>query len=116
MGSTHSASTPDPGRTEVGTYSLSVSELDESAGSSALSASHVSKLEAAAILHDVGYALSFHRADFHPVDSARYVYRVTGNQVLASLIAHHSHAGAETRLRGLTRTMGQFEEPDPVLT
>lgn len=72
-------------------------------------------LEAAALLHDVGYAPALIRTGFHPIDGARYVFANTGNRALTCLVAHHSHARIEARLRGFTKAMDQFEEPDLTL-
>ncbi len=58
-------------------------------------------LMAAAYLHDIGYAPSLNRSDFHPLDGAHYL--LAHNQPrLASLVAYHSEAQYEAHLRGLT--------------
>lgn len=72
-------------------------------------------LEAGGLLHDVGYAHALQRTGFHPIDGANYVFAMTGNRALAGLVAHHSHAWVEARLRGLMREMSLFEEPEPML-
>lgn len=73
-------------------------------------------LEAAAVLHDVGYAHALRQTGFHPIDGARYVLTMTDSQVLAAFVAHHSQAVIEARLRGLARAMDQFEKPDTVVS
>src|SRR6266699_1880912 len=48
-------------------------------------------LIAAAYLHDIGYAPSLNRTDFHPLDGAHYLLAHNQSR-LASLIAYHSEA------------------------
>ena len=48
-------------------------------------------LEAAAWLHDIGYAPELYETGFHPLDGARYLRDVhTADSALYRLIAHHS--------------------------
>jgi hypothetical protein len=57
-------------------------------------------LVAAAYLHDIGYAPELQVTGFHPLDGAYYL--LSNNQErLASLVAYHSEAQFEARLRGL---------------
>jgi HD domain len=63
---------------------------------------HADLLEAAAWLHDIGYAPELVETGFHPLDGARYLRDVHGaDRVLCSLIAHHSCAVIEAEERGL---------------
>jgi hypothetical protein len=57
-------------------------------------------LVAAAYLHDVGYAPALAVTGFHPLDGARWVRDHGPGGRLASLIAHHSCAIHEARVRG----------------
>jgi HD domain len=58
-------------------------------------------LIAAAWLHDVGYAPAIVRSGFHPLDGARYLRDLGTEQRLCGLVAHHSGAAMEAKLRGL---------------
>lgn len=64
-------------------------------------------LIAAAYWHDLGYAPALKNTGFHPLDGAYYV-RSLGYQRLASLVAHHSEARFEARLRGLEPALDEF--------
>ncbi len=59
-------------------------------------------VEAAAWLHDIGYATPLAITGFHPLDGARYL-RDTGfgDRLLWTLVAHHSCAIVEAEWRGL---------------
>jgi hypothetical protein len=71
-------------------------------------------LIAAAYLHDVGYAPQLRQTGFHAVDGARHL-RSLGHERLARLVAHHSEARFEARLRGLDRELEEFpREPSMV--
>ncbi|HLI08578.1 MAG TPA: HD domain-containing protein [Ktedonobacteraceae bacterium] len=65
-------------------------------------------LIAAAYLHDIGYAPSLQKTGFHPIDGAAYVRETFGDERLASLIAYHSEAQVEARLRGYASALDQF--------
>src|SRR6266700_3110294 len=65
-------------------------------------------LIAAAYLHDIGYAPSLKKTGFHPLDGANYVMQSFGNERLASLVAHHSEAEFEARLRGYDYALDVF--------
>ncbi len=65
-------------------------------------------LIAAAYLHDIGYAPSLKKTGFHPLDGATYVMESFGNERLASLVAHHSEAKFEARLRGYDLALDAF--------
>ena len=68
-------------------------------------------LEAAAWLHDVGYAPGLARTGFHPLDGARYLRDVErAYDMLCRLVAHHSCAIIEAEERGLAGDlMSEFE-------
>lgn len=72
-------------------------------------------LEAAAILHDVGYAPHLAVTGFHPLDGAVYLRGIDAPQRLVHLVAHHSCAVKEARLRGLEEQLADFrDEEGPV--
>ena len=59
-------------------------------------------IEAAALLHDIGYSPSIAKTDFHPLDGARFLRDQTDADVrLTRLVAHHSYALLEAEERGL---------------
>jgi hypothetical protein len=65
-------------------------------------------LEAACLLHDIGYAPELSVTGFPPLDGARFV-RAQGHEDLARLVAHHTGARHEAVLRGVPN----FEEEFP---
>jgi hypothetical protein len=65
-------------------------------------------LVAAAYLHDIGYAPGLQRTGLHQLDGAYYV-RSLGAERLARLIAHHSEARFEIRLRGFATELATYE-------
>jgi hypothetical protein len=67
-------------------------------------------LVAAAYLHDVGYAPELAMTGFHPLDGARWVRDCGPGGRLARLVAHHSCATHEARVRGfLDVLLAEFE-------
>lgn len=61
------------------------------------------RLVCAAWLHDLGYAPQLAGSGFHPLDGARYLRDVArAEERLCRLVAHHSYASIEARLRGLS--------------
>ncbi|WP_093838602.1 HD domain-containing protein [Streptomyces aidingensis] len=59
-------------------------------------------LEAAAILHDIGYAPELASTGFHPLDGGRYLHaRPEADDRITRLVAHHSFAALEAEERGL---------------
>jgi hypothetical protein len=71
-------------------------------------------LEAAAWLHDIGYAPSLAATGFHPLDGARYLRDVQhSDAMLCRLVAHHSCAIIETEERGLADVLALEFEPAP---
>ena len=75
--------------------------------SKALDPDDATYLVAAAYLHDIGYAPALKRTGFHPLDGASYL-RSWGDDRLASLVAYHSEAYVEARLRGLEHALKAF--------
>lgn len=71
-------------------------------------------LIAAGYLHDIGYAPALQQTGFHAIDGARHL-RSLGHERLARLVAHHSEARFEARLRGLDPQLEEFpREPSAV--
>jgi hypothetical protein len=72
-------------------------------------------LVAAAWLHDIGYGPDLVETGFHPLDGGRYLRRAGVDDRLARLVAHHSCAVYEARVRGLERELlaefGREESP-----
>ncbi|MFD9970583.1 HD domain-containing protein [Streptomyces sp. NPDC059011] len=59
-------------------------------------------LEAAAVLHDIGYSPDLAKTGFHPLDGARYLRDVANADIrVTRLVAHHSCAWMEAEARGL---------------
>lgn len=67
-------------------------------------------LEAAAVLHDIGYAPDLAKTGFHPLDGARYLRDVAdADERVVHLVAHHSHAWMEAEARGMRAELeGEF--------
>jgi putative nucleotidyltransferase with HDIG domain len=69
-------------------------------------------LEVAAVLHDVGYAPDVAESGFHPLDGARLLRFLGAPERLCGLVAYHSCATVEARLRGLANELAEFiDEP-----
>jgi HD domain len=68
-------------------------------------------LVAAAYLHDIGYAPDLQRTGLHQLDGARYL-RSLGAERLARLVAHHSEARFEIRLRGLGEELTSYKREE----
>jgi len=66
-------------------------------------------LRAAAYLHDIGYSTDLVASGFHPLDGAAWLQRA-GYPRLAGLVAHHSGARHEARLRGLAAELDAYLE------
>ena len=73
-------------------------------------------LVAAAWLHDIGYAPELVATGFHPLDGARYLRRIGADDRVARLVAHHSCAGYEARVRGLEQDLLAEFVPEESLT
>src|SRR3954453_15281462 len=65
-------------------------------------------LLAVAYLHDIGYAAPVIQTGVHPLAGARYL-RAMSEERLASLVAYHSGAAWEARLRGLDGALAGFK-------
>lgn len=66
-------------------------------------------LEAAAWLHDIGYAQAIATTGFHPLDGAQYLRGNGLDARLVALVAHHSTAGFEAEERGLSKDLGSID-------
>ncbi|QCX79116.1 phosphodiesterase [Streptomyces sp. YIM 121038] len=74
-------------------------------------------LEAAAVLHDIGYSPAIALTGFHPLDGARFLREHEGaDERVVRLVAHHSCALLEAEERGLRQELeGEFELERPAL-
>jgi hypothetical protein len=71
-------------------------------------------LEAAAWLHDIGYAPGVAVTGLHALDGARYLRDTQhADAMLCRLAAHHSYAIVEAGERGLADILGLEFEPAP---
>src|SRR5580658_7927283 len=71
-------------------------------------------LEAAAWLHDIGYAPGLAQTGLHSLDGARYLRDVQhADPVLCRLVAHHSCAVIEADERGLADLLRREFAPAP---
>jgi hypothetical protein len=52
-----------------------------------------------AVLHDIGYSPIVARVGFHPLDGARYLVARAFDKRVVALVAHHSGAAVEAKLR-----------------
>jgi hypothetical protein len=85
-----------------------------------LAGEHADVLEAAAFLHDIGYAPELKVTGFHPLDGARYLRDTTdAPELLCLLVANHTCALVEASERGLDEPLAKEfpigESPDPEL-
>lgn len=80
---------------------------------------HAGVLEAAAWLHDIGYASPLAVTGFHPLDGARRLRDSRfGDRTLWTLVAHHTCAQIEADARGLGEVLAAefpLGEVDPFL-
>jgi hypothetical protein len=75
------------------------------------------ELVAAAWLHDIGYAPDLVFTGFHPLDGARYLRGANIDERIVSLVAYHSCAPIEARVRGLDADLtSEFKPGDAALT
>lgn len=74
-------------------------------------------VQAAAWLHDIGYAPELEVTGFHPLDGARYLRDVQhAGPLLCCLVAHHSFALVEAAERGLAGVLAaEFPLPSDLL-
>jgi putative nucleotidyltransferase with HDIG domain len=71
-------------------------------------------LQAAAWLHDIGYAPGLTGTGLHALDGARYLRDAQhADAMLCRLVAHHSYAIVEADERGLADVLGLEFEPAP---
>jgi len=76
--------------------------------------SNAGLLEAAAWLHDIGYAPELVTTGLHGLDGARYLRDVQhADPMLCRLVAHHSYAVIEAEERGLANVMTREFAPPP---
>lgn len=73
-------------------------------------------LVAAAYLHDIGYAPLLAATGFHPLDGARWIRDSGPGGRLARLVAHHSCAISEARVRGLDEALLAEFKPEESAT
>ncbi len=75
-------------------------------------------MEAAAVLHDVGYSPSIATTGFHPLDGARFLRdQEQADERVVRIVAHHSCSLLEADLRGLREELESefaLESPDLV--
>ncbi|MEU6584111.1 HD domain-containing protein [Nocardia sp. NPDC046763] len=72
-------------------------------------------LVAACWLHDVGYAPPLASTGFHPLDGATFLRDHGWDERICALVAHHSCAIREARLRGLENELLTFEDENSPL-
>ncbi|QKV93895.1 HD domain-containing protein [Streptomyces sp. NA02950] len=74
-------------------------------------------IEAAAVLHDIGYSPSIATTGFHPLDGARFLRDQDHvDERIVRLVAHHSCALLEAEGRGLREELeGEFPMERPEL-
>ena len=73
-------------------------------------------LQAAAWLHDIGYAPALSLTGLHALDGARYLRNAQhADAMLSRLVAHHSYAIIEAEERGLADVLVLEFEPAPYL-
>src|SRR5689334_8731928 len=66
----------------------------------------VDTLEAAAVLHDIGYSPVLVDTGFHPLDGARYLRTLgTFSPLVTLLVARHSCSEFEAQQRGLAEDL-----------
>ena len=69
-------------------------------------------LVAAGWLHDIGYSPAVAETGFHPLDGARHLRHLGAPDILCRLVAHHTSALVEARLRGLDQVLlDEFPTP-----
>jgi HD superfamily phosphodiesterase len=66
-------------------------------------------LEAAAWLHDIGYAPSVRLTGFHSLDGARYLREHGWPSRVCGLVAYHSGAHLVAEAKDLTSQLAEFE-------
>lgn len=82
-----------------------------------LTATDAVVVEAAAWLHDIGYAPDLAISGFHPLDGARWLRQVGVDNRIVCLVAHHSCAVVEAEERGILATLqSEFANEQSKLT
>lgn len=70
-------------------------------------------VEAAAWLHDIGYAPAIATSGFHPLDGARFLRDdQSADGMLCDLVAHHTGAAIEAEERGMAAELQEFGSAD----
>lgn len=69
-------------------------------------------LVSAAWLHDIGYAPTLATSGFHPLDGARFLVSQGLPDVIVGLVAHHTGAAVEAKVRGLDEELSKLPTPD----
>ncbi|WP_248292249.1 HD domain-containing protein [Actinomycetospora sp. TBRC 11914] len=64
----------------------------------------------AAVLHDVGYSPVVARTGFHPLDGARFLRTRGYDARCTAVVAHHSAAAVEARVRGLDHELRRYDD------
>ncbi|MCK2237830.1 MULTISPECIES: HD domain-containing protein [unclassified Crossiella] len=67
-------------------------------------------LVAAAMLHDIGYAPDLVDTEFHPLDGAAYLESLGADSRVCALVARHSGAIEEAKLRNLESEIQRFPD------
>lgn len=67
-------------------------------------------LEAAALLHDIGYAPDLVDTGSHPIDGARYLASIKAPKRIVDLVAHHSAAWQDAEQLGLDHLLDAYED------
>ena len=73
-------------------------------------------LVAAAWLHDIGYGSAVADTGFHPLDGARFLRGIGAGDRIARLVAHHSCAVYEARVRGFEQDLLAEFGPEESIT
>lgn len=68
-------------------------------------------LAAAGVLHDIGYAPHLVQTGHHAIDGARYLARIGVADPVVSLVAYHSCAAVEAKMRLLDDQLREFDPP-----
>ncbi|MFI9101681.1 HD domain-containing protein [Streptomyces fildesensis] len=89
-------------------HSLGVAERARSVAS--ILGADAELIEAAAVLHDIGYSPDLAKTGFHALDGARYLRDVAhADERVTRLVAHHSCAWMEAEARDLREELeGEF--------
>ena len=86
---------------------------DDFAASFSLSAEHAALLGRSALLHDVGYAPTLRRFDYHPLDGALFLAEQGEHPWVVEGVLRHSWAGRKAGLDSAVRA--QYAQRRPVL-